>query len=96
MTGSLAEQAIAAALRGLAGWEYDAEGEGAAPKLPVRRLLRRVRLHDAELALLAEEPDHHPEWLNVYNRVEIALSTHSAGGVTDRDISLAQAIGKLV
>jgi 4a-hydroxytetrahydrobiopterin dehydratase len=44
------------------------------------------------VALLAEKADHHPDWWNSYNRVEISLSTHSCGGVTDKDIALAQAI----
>ena len=48
------------------------------------------------VALLAEKMDHHPEWFNVYNRVEITLSTHDAGGLSARDIELAQRIDKLV
>jgi len=42
------------------------------------------------VALLAEKMDHHPEWLNVYGRVDVTLSTHTAGGVTDKDIALAR------
>jgi 4a-hydroxytetrahydrobiopterin dehydratase len=42
------------------------------------------------VALMAEKMDHHPEWTNVYNRVEVKLSTHSAGGVTELDIKLAK------
>jgi 4a-hydroxytetrahydrobiopterin dehydratase len=48
------------------------------------------------VALMAEKQDHHPEWFNVYNRVEITLSTHECGGVSERDIKLAKSIDKLV
>ena len=50
----------------------------------------------AHVALLAEKADHHPDWSNSYNRVEITLTTHSAGGVTDKDIALAKAISAFV
>jgi len=50
----------------------------------------------ARVALLAEKHDHHPEWSNVWNRVEILLSTHDAGGLSARDVALAQAIDALV
>ena len=50
----------------------------------------------ARVALLAEQQDHHPEWSNVYNKVEITLSTHDAGGLSERDLKLAHAIDKLV
>jgi 4a-hydroxytetrahydrobiopterin dehydratase len=43
-----------------------------------------------QLALVAEKNDHHPEWLNVYNHVDITLTTHDAGGLTQRDIDLAR------
>jgi 4a-hydroxytetrahydrobiopterin dehydratase len=46
-------------------------------------------------ALVAEKMDHHPEWFNVYKTVEVTLSTHDAGGVTDLDVKLAQAMDKL-
>ena len=44
------------------------------------------------VALAAEKADHHPEWSNVYNRVEILLSTHDAGGLSEKDIALAKVI----
>ena len=49
----------------------------------------------SRVALLAEKHDHHPEWRNVWNSVEIVLSTHDAGGLSARDVTLAQAIDKL-
>jgi 4a-hydroxytetrahydrobiopterin dehydratase len=48
------------------------------------------------VALLAEKADHHPDWSNAYDKVEITLSSHDAGGVTKRDIALAQAITEFV
>jgi 4a-hydroxytetrahydrobiopterin dehydratase len=49
-----------------------------------------------KVALLAETAAHHPEWSNVYNRVTIDLTTHDSGGITQKDLALAQAIDKLV
>ena len=49
----------------------------------------------SRVALLAEKMDHHPEWVNVYGRVDVTLSTHSAGGVTEKDIALARKMDAL-
>ena len=48
------------------------------------------------VALVAEKMDHHPDWTNVYNTVDVTLSTHSAGGLTEKDVALAKAMGGLV
>ena len=49
-----------------------------------------------KVAILAEKANHHPEWCNVYNRVEISLTTHDAAGISKRDFELAQEISKLI
>ena len=49
----------------------------------------------SKVALIAEKMDHHPEWFNVYNRVDVTLSTHDAGGLTELDVELAAAIDRL-
>ena len=50
----------------------------------------------ARVALLAETQGHHPEWSNVWNKVEITLTTHDAGGLSDKDVALARAIDALL
>ena len=49
----------------------------------------------ARVALVAEKSDHHPEWRNVYKTVEVVLATHDAGGVTARDVGLAEAMNAI-
>ena len=49
----------------------------------------------AQVALEAERSNHHPEWFNVYGRVEVALTTHDAGGITTRDTDLAKSMNRL-
>ena len=48
------------------------------------------------VALIAEQMNHHPEWFNVWNRVDITLSTHDAGGLSQRDVKLAKSIDALI
>ena len=67
----------------------------------IRRTLRFRDFGEAwgfmsRVALLAEKQDHHPEWSNVWNRVEILLTTHDAGGLSEKDVALAQAIDALL
>ncbi|WP_323119294.1 4a-hydroxytetrahydrobiopterin dehydratase [Burkholderia alba] len=63
----------------------------------IQRSLRFADFNEAfgfmtRVAIKAQEMDHHPEWFNVYNRVDITLSTHDADGLTERDIKLAHFI----
>jgi 4a-hydroxytetrahydrobiopterin dehydratase len=48
----------------------------------------------AQIAVIAEAMNHHPEWYNVYNRVDVTLTTHDAGGVTEKDVKLAERMEK--
>lgn len=80
----------AEALRGLPGWAALPGGRDA-----IQRTYRFADFNAAfgfmaRVALLAEKLDHHPEWSNVYNRVEVTLTTHDADGVTALDVQLAQ------
>ena len=87
----LTESERDAALADLPGWTYDAGRNGIA---------RRFKFADfgaafafmTRVALEAEKADHHPDWSNIWNRVDILLSTHSEGGVTEKDIALAKRI----
>ncbi len=66
------------------------------------KLFRSIQLSDfvgawgfmSSVALIAEKMDHHPEWFNVYGRVDISLTTHDAGGISERDFALAQKINE--
>lgn len=87
--GPLTEAELASAAAELSSWEVSAEG-----------LSRSLRFADfsaafgflARVALEAEKLDHHPGWSNVWNRVDITLTTHDAGGVTALDLDLARRI----
>lgn len=95
MVQKLAGEARTRALAGLPAWT-EVEGRDA-----IRRTLRfdgfgAAFAFMARVALRAEAMDHHPEWSNVYDRVEIVLSTHDAGGLSERDIALARFIDSIV
>ena len=79
-----------AALSQLSGWTADDSDRDA-----IRKTFRFKDFNAAfgfmtRAALMADKLDHHPEWFNVYNRVEVTLATHDADGVTDLDVKLAQ------
>ncbi len=91
MVDRLTDVARAEALATLSEWQV-VEGRDA--------IMRGLRFNDfnqafgfmSRVAMMAEKLDHHPEWFNVYNRVEITLSTHDAGGLTELDVRLARFI----
>ena len=85
----------AAALADLAGWEEAREGKAIARTFTFGDFSEAWGFM-ARVALLADAQDHHPEWFNVYNRVEITLTTHDAGGLSERDVTMAKAIDALV
>ena len=76
------------ALTKLAGWK-DAAGRDAIQKSFKFADFSAAFAFMTRAALMAEKMDHHPEWFNVYNRVDVTLATHDAGGVTERDVKLA-------
>jgi 4a-hydroxytetrahydrobiopterin dehydratase len=94
MIAKLEGAARAAALNELAGWKEIA-GRDAINKSFKFKDFNEAWGFMARVALLAEQMDHHPEWSNVYNRVEITLSTHDCNGLSERDIKLARAIGRI-
>ena len=91
MVEKMSADARAAALAGLDGWA-EVEDRDAIRKSFKFADFNAAFGFMARVALLAEKQDHHPEWFNVYNRVDIVLSTHDAGGLSERDVRLATAI----
>jgi len=89
MAERLNEDRIKEAIAELEGWQLSADGRA------IERSFRFKGFNSAfgfmtRVALLAEKMNHHPEWSNVYNRVEVRLTTHDAGGVTENDLKMAR------
>ena len=82
------------AIAGLSGWK-EVVGRDAIEKTFVFGDFSEAFGFMARVALIAEKLDHHPEWSNVYKRVTVVLTTHEAGGLTERDIGLATAMDKI-
>ncbi|MCF8534453.1 MAG: 4a-hydroxytetrahydrobiopterin dehydratase [Reyranella sp.] len=94
MTAKLAGNTRSDALASLKEWT-EVPGRDA-----IRRSFKFADFNQAwgfmtRVALAAEKADHHPEWSNVYSKVEIVLSTHDAGGVSDKDVALARFIDSI-
>ena len=93
MTRKLDKEARKQALASLKGWQ-DAEGRDAIKKRFTFGDFTEAFSFMTRVALAAERMDHHPEWFNVYKTVDVTLSTHDAGGVTEKDIALARIMDK--
>ena len=88
---TLSDEERAQALEGLPDWRYDESGRA------IRRDFLFADFGEAfafmtRVALAAEKADHHPDWSNSWNKVAVTLTTHSEGGVTARDVTLARAM----
>jgi 4a-hydroxytetrahydrobiopterin dehydratase len=94
MAQKLGAEARTAALAKLTGWS-DAKGRDAISKKFVFADFNAAFGFMTRVALVAEKLDHHPEWFNVYKTVEVTLATHDAGGVTELDVTLAQAMDRI-
>lgn len=92
-TQALTEAEVQAGLKQLPNWT-----------LKDAKLYRQLQFKDfvsawgfmTQVALFAERADHHPEWFNVYNKVEIYLTTHDAGGISEKDLALAKQVDALI
>ena len=93
MAEKLSDDARADALAGLEGWA-EVEGRDAIQRSFKFKSFNQAFGFMARVALKAEKMDHHPEWFNVYNRVDVTLATHDAGGVTALDTELAAFMNK--
>ena len=82
------------ALGALSGWNYDPARRGIAKSFRFRDFGEAFGFM-ARVALEAEKADHHPEWSNVWNRVDILLTTHDSGGLTMKDVKLAGRINSI-
>jgi len=91
----LSESERADALAGLSGWRFDEARGGIARSFKFADFSEAFAFM-TRVALAAEKADHHPEWANVWNQVDVLLSTHDAGGVTGKDIALAAKIDALL
>ena len=82
------------ALGRLNGWVYDDEADAITHEFKFKNFSEAFAFM-TRVALLAEGANHHPEWSNVYNKVTVTLTTHDDGGLTVKDVSLAESIDRL-
>ena len=94
MAEKLSDNARDQALAGLDGWQ-EVGGREAITKSFTFNDFNEAFGWMTRMALIAEQMNHHPEWFNVWNRVDVTLATHDAGGVTELDMKLANAMDKV-
>ena len=95
MVEKLSAKDLAKAMKQLAGWKK-AKGRNAIAKTFVFADFNEAFGFMTRVALAAEKMNHHPEWSNVYKKVEVVLTTHEADGLTSLDIKLAEAMNRIV
>ena len=93
MTTKLSTKKRQEALKTLRGWKKT-KGRNAIEKNFIFDDFKVAFSWMTKIALIAEKMDHHPEWFNVYNKVEVKLSTHDSGGITELDITMAKEMNK--
>jgi len=93
MVEKLSAEARTAGLAALSGWR-EVEGRDAMERSFTFKSFNEAFGFMARVALYAEKMDHHPEWFNVYNRVDVTLSTHDCGGISQKDLDLAGKIDR--
>ena len=94
MAQKLTGEARTAALKKLAGWSEVKDRDAITRKFVFKDFNEAFGFM-TRAALVAEKMDHHPEWFNVYKNVEVTLSTHDAGGLTELDVKLAETMNRL-
>lgn len=94
MAERLSAEQRKSALQGLPGWS-EVSGREALERAFTFKDFNEAFGFMARVALVAEKRDHHPEWRNVYKTVEVVLASHDAGGVTEKDIKLAEAMNAI-
>lgn len=94
MAQKLDNAARTSALAKLNGWS-EVSGRDAISKKFTFKNFNEAFGFMSRVALVAEKMDHHPEWSNVYKTVDVTLSTHDAGGLTELDVKLAEAMDKI-
>ncbi len=95
MVDQLTDDERAGALDELDEWDYDQARDAITRSFTFEDFSEAFAFM-TRVALIAEKADHHPEWSNVWNRVDILLTTHDAGGLSARDVAMAEAIDALV